>query len=177
MGLVKVRKEGAGFRFNLMGQWFDAVGHVGGVITLEKRILGIRIPLPQLEGLAIHVLDFEGKLALGLGSTGYRGIIAVPVEASPLPPAWKARLGTYEVVDSGGAGGAGGMLGGCALSVDKESGLFVVGIGGGRERAYLPLRAVSDTECVIEGLGRNLGETIEAVGDSLVYEGLVLVKK
>jgi CubicO group peptidase (beta-lactamase class C family) len=173
MGLIKVRQDGAGCRVNLMNQWFDAVGHEDGAITLEKRILGIRLPVKQLEELAIRPLEFEGRSALALGSLGAKTVLAVRVDPTSIPDAWKERFGKYVGDDS--IPGSNALSG--AIGVDKDSGLMIAILTEGGQRISLPLRAVSDTECVIEGLGRNLGETIEATGDDLVYEGLRLKKK
>jgi Beta-lactamase class C and other penicillin binding proteins len=173
MGLIKVSQGGSECKVNLLDHWFDAVGHEDGTITLEKRFMGIKLPVKQLEDLAIRPLEFEGRGALALGSLGAEKVLAVRVDPTPIPEAWKHRFGKYV--------GDVSILGSEALSgtigVDPDSGLMVATLTMGGQRVSLPLRAVSDTECVVEGLGRNLGETIEAVGNDLVYEGLRLKKK
>jgi hypothetical protein len=51
----------------------------------------------------------------------------------------------------------------------------------GIERLQFAVRPVSDTEAILPGLGRNMGETIQAVGDAggetLRYSGCEFKKK
>lgn len=174
MGLIKVERKGGGFEVNLAGRWFDAVGHEDGLITLEKRVLGIKLPIKQLEGMAIRPLEVEGRPALGIGSLATATVLATRIEASPIPDAWKARYGSYlgKNLDLGME-----VLGRITLGVDRETGILTATMGQGGLNIALPLRPVSDTEVIVEGLGRNLGETIEAAGDNMIFEGLVLERK
>jgi hypothetical protein len=167
-GLIGLKPDGAGLKVNIGNRWFRGVLHADHTISLEMRILGIRIPIRELNSLTLRLVRFEGKPALGLGSLSASTLLAVKVESSPIPNAWKKRFGDYIVLIPFQKAST------LRLGIDKETGLFMAWLNG---QIRLPLRAVSDSECVIEGLGRNLGETIESAGDHLVYEGLAVEKK
>jgi hypothetical protein len=168
LGLIELKKDGAGFKVNIGGSWLSGGWHSDDTISLEKRILGIKLPVRRLDTLTLRPAKFEGRPALGLGSLSTATALATRIEALPVPEAWKNRFGDYLFKISPQQSIT------ARIGIDKEPGLFVAWLDG---QLRLPLLAVSDTECVIEGLGRNLGETIEAAGDHLVYEGLTAEKK
>jgi CubicO group peptidase (beta-lactamase class C family) len=169
MGLIRLKSDGAELKVNIMDRWFNGVWHTDSTISIEKRILGIKIPINQLNALTIRPEKLDGKPALGLGSLGAATSIAVRIDKAPIPSAWKERIGKY-VSEERSAFVEGFAI---RIGIDKDTGLLMAWLN---DRMGIPLRAVSDSECVIEGLGRNLGETVEASDNALIFEGLKLIK-
>jgi CubicO group peptidase (beta-lactamase class C family) len=173
MGVIRIKSEGKGLKVYAFGHWLDGVWRSDSSIGLEFRFLGCKIPIAQLEGIALRPFKLEGQSAFGLEIRGMPYATVVKADLSPVTEIWKTRLGIYDLVDMK----PGDVIHALKLTVEKDTGLLMVDVTAFGENVSLPLRIVNEKEAVTQGLGRYLGETFEVEGTDLQFGGLRFRKK
>lgn len=166
LGLFKIERAAGGIKVTIGDQTYYGQLRNDNSVALERRSLFKR---ETISNLVLRPFDVEGRCALALDMGFALPLLrADRVEKSPLPEAWMKRSGDY--VLSPGQATSLATIPSFSIGIDKASGLFVEKRDNGK--FLIPLRAVSDTECTIVGGYRRGGETLEAVGDELLFEGL-----
>jgi CubicO group peptidase (beta-lactamase class C family) len=176
--------EGSGYNYlraDLFGKRFGLVLRQDGYLGLQYRLLGL-IPLPvdALADIGLSRENIAGHEVLLAHSNGRAILAGEKITPVPLSAAWLSRLGEYEIVNAEE---------GSAFQPDrialKERDGFLVVEATVRDLSSDPIRMavapVSDTELVVLGLGRQMGETLRIVpatdGEQVLYSGYVLKKK
>lgn len=174
LGLMQVERSHSGLKARVLRQWFDLTYHVDGSLTLGMKILGIPVELPIFKELYLSSDILDGNRMLNIR---VKGILIGPDEKiRPSEPheAWLARSGSYVQVN----GEPKPQFQGFRLGVDKATGLFCLSQKRDGKWLDYPLKTISDTEAILDGKGRNLGETLKVVDDSkrllLFFDGLLL---
>jgi CubicO group peptidase (beta-lactamase class C family) len=167
----------------LMGRRVELVLHPSGQFSLRYRLLGlIPVRLGPLEGMNFSVVPVLERKVLVLNYRGKRHLLGEKIEGSPVSEAWLRRTGEYELADPGSYRPV------IEKAELKYEGPFLmldvrIPILGdyGIERLKFAIRPVSDTEAILLGLGRNMGETLQVVEENGVekirYSGCEFVKK
>jgi CubicO group peptidase (beta-lactamase class C family) len=167
----------------LMGRRVQLALHPGGQFSLRYRLFGlIPIKLGQLERLQFSLVTHQGRKALVLHHKGRRHLLGEKIETSPVPEAWLKRAGEYGLADPENY-----------LSVIEkaqlkyEDSFLMLEVTSpilgdyGIERLKFAIHPISDTEAILLGLGRNMGETIQVVNDHgverLRYSGCEFIRK
>ena len=156
-GLARVRPKGEGISVLAFGNRLEGFYRDDGSIGLRARLLGIELPIPVLKEIYLTTENLEGETLLAMRSNGILMGDARKVSASPLPEAWKARLGTWAPVKKEPMP----YVDSASLAVDGESGLLLLTLGMMGQKQAFPVRAVSDDRLVVLGSGRDLGVSIE----------------
>ncbi len=162
----------------LMGRKVQLVLHPSGQFSLRYRLFGlIPVKLKQLEGLKFSIISMEGRRVLVLHHQGKRFLLGEKIETSPLSQVWLKRVGEYRLVDPGNYLP---VIEKAELKYEDQFLMLDVKIpmlgDYGIERLKFAIQPISDTEAILLGLGRNMGETIQVVDDNgidrLRYSGV-----
>jgi hypothetical protein len=167
----------------LLGLPVDLVPHGIGQFSIQYRLFGfIPIKAKQLEGLQFSLTRIKGHEVLVLHYKGKKYLLGEKIESSPIPDAWLKRVGDYELVNPDDYFP---LIERANLSYENNLLLLDVTtpmLGAlGTERWRFAIRPVSQTEAVVLGLGRNMGETIHVVTENgeerLRYSGCEFRRK
>lgn len=148
-------------------------------LQLQYRLLGlIPIDLGELSRFGIRREIVDGHELLRATDGVHELLVAEKVIPEPISPAWRSRLGRYQIAN----------IGDDVTMVDnielrEEGGLLLIDyrlVEFGGARVSNVLRPISDNEAVLAGLWRGMGETVRvAVNggvEQLVYSGYRLKK-
>jgi CubicO group peptidase (beta-lactamase class C family) len=172
-GIMVIKPSGKELSIRAFGQKVRGFYREDGSLGIEARVLGIKIPIPMLEQMSLTREKFGDEEGMYIRFQGFpfaparRAVKADPGEA------WKSRIGDYRLAEPD----AESMIQGFKLGFDKPTGLFCATVKMGGAWVTFPVTALSDSEIVPQGSGRNLGETISWVDGGLSYSGLRGVKK
>ncbi|MFW5814614.1 MAG: serine hydrolase domain-containing protein [Spirochaetota bacterium] len=163
LGVIDVQQRGRRLVTRLPGTpRLNLVPCGDGWLAPQFRLLGL-LPLPvaDLAGLRFAGVEIEGKRYLAAKSGRYGQLIGAELEVVPIPPTWRAAEGTYRVVNPDPGWGF--------RRVDAE---IVDGVAIARvslfngDELQLVLEPVNEREAVVQGIGRNTGDTV-----TLRFEG------
>jgi len=184
LGLFSVRSDGDRLITKMMGRTMQLVPRADGTVSLRYLLFGlIPLEIDMLEGIRLSTATVEGRDILVQHSLGKRFPLGAKVEPGPIPGAWRARTGDYEVLNPDELNFIE------KVSLREEEGLLVLdvlipGADMAATDLSLALSPISDTEAVIAGLGGRLPHidgTIHAVivdGEERIrYSGFELRKK
>ncbi|HEY6871504.1 MAG TPA: serine hydrolase domain-containing protein [Geobacteraceae bacterium] len=180
VGVVELTKKSNYLRAEVMGKSLRLVPRPDGLLGLKYRLLGlIPISLGELDRVGISRATVAGREIVKASMNGQELLVGERIKPAPISEAWQKRVGEYEISNAGDD----------AALVDRirlrqDNGLLLV-------EYSLPLFAVarmsvaitplSDSEAVIYGLGRGMGETIRVVTvgneEMLKYSGYLLKRK
>lgn len=164
-GLAQIRREGRGLATQVMGRDFELIPREDGAMALEYELFGFfNVGAQTLDKFGLLAKRLGGhELLLAISPTGGGSIVGTKVRPTPIHPAWRARLGRYEVDPSMPVGDV-GVLANVQLS--EENGFLTLRFAMTPfpdEVTSLPLQTLSATEAIMQGIGDGLGGTIEAV--------------
>jgi len=179
-GVVPVTLKSDHLRAELMGRSFRLVPRTDGLLGVQYRLFGlIPISLGGLDDTGISRATVAGRDILKARFAGREGLLGERIEPVPIPEAWLARAGEYDIANLGDDAP---VL--QKLRMRHDGGLLVVDyimpyfFSATRSLAIKP---ISDSEAILYGLGRGMGETVEAVTvngqEYLKYSGYLLRKK
>jgi CubicO group peptidase (beta-lactamase class C family) len=177
-GILRVREEKGGLRVNFAGKWFDCVLRSDGRLGMEARLLGIRLPVAELDEYSLSAETLDGKRLLGFRCHGILLSVCQRVLEAPVDAAWKARAGAWSLPEAD----AGGLVQGVELEVDADGRLLLKYrfFGNPVPREY-PVETLSESRARIMGSGRALGESLIIDGrgndERLVWSGFRLVRQ
>lgn len=177
LGAVNVRKTSGGLRADVMNRSLRLIPRVDGSLGLQYRLLGLfPIRIEELDGVGISLADVAGREILAARMHGREFPIGERMRPVPVPAQWLGRTGEYEIANPGEDAvlpekvrlrAEGGFL-----FVDYSIPLLFPGT------MNFVIAPISDTEAVIRGFGRGMGETIRAVtvnGENLLsFSGYLL---
>ena len=167
----------------LMGRKVELVLHPDGRFSLRYRLFGlIPIPLGEMQKLEFSLASIQGRKVLAVHYRGKKHLLGEKIEASSLSEAWRRRAGGYGLADPGNYLP---VIESAQLKYEDNFLVLDVKIpilgDYGIERLTFAIEPISDTQAILLGLGRNMGETIEVVNDhgveKLRYSGCDFVKK
>ncbi len=179
-GVVDITKKLDYLRAKIMDATLRLVPRPDGLLGLQFRLLGmIPISLGELDKVGISRAMVAGREVVKATMNGQELLVGERLKPVPIPEALQKKVGEYEIVNAGDD----------AVLVDKihlrqDCGLLLVEYG-------LPLftdkmmsfaiTPLSDSEAIISGLGRGMGETIRIVtvdGEEMIrYSGYLLRKR
>jgi CubicO group peptidase (beta-lactamase class C family) len=180
VGVVPVNKKSDYLSARIMGTGVRLIPGGDGRLGLQYKLLGlIPISLGDLDRTRFSRAVVVNREILKARMGEEELLVGERIPAIALPDAWRRRVGDYEVINRGDD----------AVLFDKvrvreEGGLLIVDyamplfLEGRMSSALMP---ISDTEAVIFGLGRGMGETIRIVaadgGEAFEYSGYLLKNK
>ena len=181
--IYTVTRKGERLYTRLMGKPVQLIPYGTGLFSIQYRLFGIiPIKVEQLEGLKLSLTPIGGRDVLVLHDHGKKRLLGEKIEAGPVSEAWLKRVGEYELVDQGDYFP---MIEKARLKYEDH--LLILDVTTsilahlGIERLRFAMGPVSDTEAVILGLGRNMGETVQVVTEKgeerLRYSGCEFRKK
>jgi CubicO group peptidase (beta-lactamase class C family) len=176
-GVLRIRQANGGLRVNFAGKWFDAVARSDGRLGLEARILGIRLPVAELDEYSLSAETVSGHRALGFRCHGILLSVCQEVGETPVDAAWKARVGAWAIP----ASQASTLVEGVALTTDDAGRLLLSYrfFGNPTPREY-PLETLSPTRARLQGSGRGLGESLVVDGEGadqrLMWSGFSMTR-
>jgi CubicO group peptidase (beta-lactamase class C family) len=159
-GLIRMKAKGDQLAANVGGKWLTCYYRDDGAIGLRANVLGIELPIPELKEISVTPESVGGESTMALRAHGIFLGMAIKAKAETVPAAWLARQGQWVPV----AKEKTPMVQGATLSLDKDSGLFILTVSMLGTKEIFPVHAVSDTEIRTLGEGRNLGMTIGVSG-------------
>lgn len=179
-GVIPVTRKSDHLRAEVMGRSFRLVPRADGWLRLQYRLFGlIPISLGGLDDVAISRAIVAGRDILKARSDGREMLLGERIEPVPIPDKWLGRTGAYDIANLGDDTVLFQKLrlrqDGHLLVVDYTMPHFFAAT------RTLALKPLSDNEAILYGLGRGMGETIEAVTvdgrEYLKYSGYLLLKK
>ena len=150
----------------------DKDGHV-----LRARLLGfIPVKPPNIGELSFFAREVNGeRLIYARNPAGQFGLVASQIITQPRDSAWDARLGEYTLtnpieteID---------LFRIENVSLRHVDGFYQLSLSSPLSNQELPLKVINESEAILQGYGRGLGETVIAQEDgSLLHAGLVFVR-
>jgi len=179
-GIVGVTKKSDYLRADFMDTSLRLVPRSDGLFGLQYRLLGLLpISLGELDHVGISKATVLGHEIIKAKMSKQELLVGERLHPAPLPEVWQKRAGEYEIVN---AGDDAALLDQIRFRLDN--GLFLVEYGMpifSDGRMSLAIAPISDSEAVISGLGRGMGETIRVVNvggeEMLLYSGYLLKKR
>lgn len=180
VGVVPVTKKSDYLSARIMGTGLRLVPRAEGELGLQYKLLGlVPINLGDLERVRFSRGVVTEREILKARFGDEEMLVGERIPSIALPDTWRKRVGNYEVVNRGDDAVLFDQV-----RVREEGGLLIVDyvmplfFEGRMSSALVP---ISDTEAVIYGLGRGLGETISVVTfggkEAFEYAGYLLQKK
>lgn len=178
MGVFHIKAQGSGLKSRLSGQPILLKPQSDGGFTPRFLLFGlIPIRVPQLAGIRFRFEQVGDHALLLLDKAGDRTLLGEKITRTPIPQAWLRRTGAYAPMNLGGDSGR--WLSDARLRL--EDGWLVMSVNlasvGLQEFALKPL---SDTQAVVYGLGRNMGQTLRVEtsggGERLLFSGCEFVR-
>jgi CubicO group peptidase (beta-lactamase class C family) len=180
VGAVNVRKTSGGLRADVMNRTVRLIPRADGSLGLQYRLLGLfPIRIEELDGVGISRADVAGREILTARMHGREFPIGERMRPVPVSAKWLGRMGEYEIANPGEDAVLPEKMRLRAdsgfLSVDYSIPILFDGM------MSFTLDPVSDTEAIIRGIGRGMGETVRVVTvngeDMLSYSGYLMRKK
>ena len=180
LGFLSIREEEEGLILNGMDYDITLLPHADGNFSVRFYLFGfIPINIDILNSVRFKIETVQDRTAIVLHRNGKRYLGGIKIDRPALAPIWKSRLGTYSIIAQGDDAA---MFKNLRLVMREGFLIFMA------EYVYiknalvmLPLEPVSDNECVVMGLGRNMGQTARfsnVNGESrFSFSGLVLKRK
>jgi CubicO group peptidase (beta-lactamase class C family) len=180
LGVVDITAESDYLRVEFMGNTLRLVPRPDGQLGLHYRLFGfIPISLGELDQVGISRATVAGRNIVKAGINSKEMLVGERIRPVPIPEAWLNRAGEYDIVN----GGEDATLVD-SIRLRQDKGLLVVEYAMplfSEERLTLAIAPLSYSEAVISGLGRGMGETIQAVEvngvEMLRYSGYLLRKR
>ncbi len=179
IGFISIKEKEGRLLMEAMGHEVSLLAHADGSFTLKYYLLGfIPVNIELLSGIRFRIEKIQDKKVIVLLKNRKKYLGGIMIERPGLTPGWLSRAGEYKVVSPGDD----------ALLFEDPSIIVAEGFLVFKTRPsyqknltiMLPLQPVSDTECVIMGLGRNMGQTMKFIHGNgqtlLAYSGLILKK-
>jgi CubicO group peptidase (beta-lactamase class C family) len=159
-GLARIRADGTRLKADAMQRNFDLVPRGSGQLQLRYSLLGLlRIPLGPLDDIGLSLRSVAGRQVLVAHANGQEVLVGqkMALAAAPITPAWRQRLGSYEIEDGGND-----HLFTRNIRLIEDQGQLVVDVAIEDEpaRTRIPLKPLSDTEALLLGLLDDGGETL-----------------
>jgi CubicO group peptidase (beta-lactamase class C family) len=177
MGLVRIRQANGGLRVNFAGKWFDCVLRSDGRLGFEARLLGIKLPVAELDEYSISAETMNGQGVLGFRCHGILVSACQRVQDGPVDAAWKALVGAWQIP----ASDANGLVQEVKLKMEETGRLLLSYrfFGNPTPREY-PIETISPSRARLMGSGRGLGESLvvegEGSGQRLVWSGFHMTR-
>ena len=149
-----------------------------GYLGLEYRLLGLfPINLGKLSQAAFTRAKIADREVLLAGDVGGFALVGEKIEPKPIPAAWQARLGSYAYVGNDALIAT--QILGVRLKIEND--FLLAEVIGKEGPGISALEPISDSEAILRGLGRGLGETVHVRqtgdGETLHFSGLVFKRK
>jgi CubicO group peptidase (beta-lactamase class C family) len=177
VGLLRIQQANGGLRVNFAGKWFDCVLRSDGRLGMEARVLGIKLPVAELEEYQLSAETVNGEGVLAFRCHGIILSVCHRVQNAPVDAAWKARVGPWKIP----ASDASSLVEGVALKMDEAGRLLLSYrfFGNPTPRSY-PVETLSPTRARLMGSGRALGESLVVEGEGrderLIWSGFHMTR-
>jgi len=180
VGLVDITKKTDNLQAEVMGRSLRLVPRTDGLLGLRYKLLGlIPISLGELDQVGISRAMVAGREIIKASMNGQELLIGERIKPVPIPEVFQKRVGEYEIVNAQDDAVLPEMvrlrLDNGLLLVEYVMPPFV------DKTMSLAIRPLSDSEAIISGLGRGMGETIRIItvgGEEIIrYSGYLLKKK
>ena len=161
LGLLMVDPERPRLCACIIERMLDMVRFDDGSYGLTPESAASLPPAYRMLGdLRLHSRHIGGKDVLLADHAGEEIVLGSRIEAHPWEQEWRQRIGRYRTINPDGAYSIKN------LSLSSEQGVLCLHYHAPHlsdSRIRVPLKPVSATEAVIEGLGRGRGETVSIV--------------
>ena len=164
LGLISVTTQKGRYRAHMLGKTLSLTRNAEGLFAPEYRFLGlIPIPISVLKEARLTTVKIDKRHLAVAYFRNQSHRLGERIEPTPLPVAWRKRLGDYQAVERD-----------LLLNLVKFGPIGLVHNDGLLTLRYrvpgwlgmvatIPVRPISDTELVIEGTGWLMGETVQVV--------------
>ncbi len=161
-GLVDITRKSDYLRGEIMGTSIRLVPRSDGLFGLQHKLLGIfPISLGRWSQAGISLTTVAGREVVKYSMKGKEELVGERIHLIPISEAWQKRVGEYEIVNSGDDAD---LFQNVRLRLDNGLILveYVMSIFTD-QKISMGIMPLSDSEAVICGLGRGMGETIQVV--------------
>jgi hypothetical protein len=172
VGLLRIQQANGGLRVSFAGKWFDCVARSDGRLGMEARVLGIKLPVAELDEYQLSAETVNGEPVLAFRCHGIILSVCHKVQNAPVDATWKARVGEWKIA----AADASSLVQGVARTMDNAGRLLLSYrfFGNPTPREY-PVETISPTRARLMGSGRSLGESlvveVEGASEHLIWSG------
>jgi hypothetical protein len=179
MGMAEITPKSDHLHVKAMNRTFQLTPCADEGFSVKYKILGLfPFSLGELDYYEVSRAAIAGHEILKVSTKGRDLLVAEKITAAPVPEPWKNRVGEYRIDNPGDD-----FLPLENIYLRYEDGLLLMEFEVPfffKGKVRFPLRPISDTEAIIAGLGRGMGETIKVVPvngrGALRYSGYLLVK-
>ena len=167
-GVFRIRDKHSRLSGELSGYTFDLLRDEDGWLRAQKKVLGFWLKdLGELGRVQLDVVTVQGRQMLTARSHGQRIALGERINPPPLPLAWAATIGTYQVLNTHEPDAP---LSG--ISVRLEDGFLVIrGQLHDEPLTDYILLPVDNAHAVLAGNGYGLGDTVSRQVNGLSASG------
>ena len=178
-GVVQVSCKSDYLEVRALNKTLRLIPRADGLLYLQHRLLGLfSISLGAWDDIGISLVSISGRNVLKGRRNGREWLVGERIQPVPIPEKMLRHIGEYQCINQGSD----------ALLFDKvclrqENGILLVDYSiplFSNNTMTLALKPVSESEALIDGLGRGKGETIRLVnegGEELFRSGYLFKKK
>lgn len=165
LGLTRIEAQGEKLRARVAGADFDILPRADGDYGVRLRLFGWLPANPkELRRVKLRRAAIAGREVLVVNEGELDVVFGERLEREPIPAAWQARLGDYDILDPDEQG-----IQFEEVALREVDGFLVLEYRMpqfAKVIFQLPLRAVSDRHAIVAGLGRSRGDTLRVEGDA-----------
>ena len=180
-GYVKLVVDDGALTAKLDGRTVEFLARKDGTFIMRYKLLGlIPIPIDELADISLSFPTVDGHAAVVATWQGQTFLVGEKITPVAIPPAWRKRLGGYEIINL--AGGDGFVPQECL--VQERDGFLMLQYSLPEldlKNLSVPIAALTDSEALILGLGAGKQETLRVTQvegeERLAYSGYLLQKK
>lgn len=180
-GYVKVVADDGELTAELDGNTVEFLARNDGSLTVRYKLFGvIPIAIDEMADVSLSLPTVDDHAALVANWQGQNFLVGEKITPTAIPPAWRERLGDYEIINL--AGGDGFVPKNC--SIQERDGFLTLQYSlpeFDANNLSMPIAVLSDNEALILGLGAGKRETLRFTQfdgeEMLAYSGYLLRKK
>jgi len=175
-GYIEVVKQAQDYQVNALGRKLTLSPDKNGTFRLRFNLLGlVPINLPQFASTSFYAREVAGVKLLIAKTPSKTHVFATPAKFQPRVPEWDSRLGNYKIENPLEAEIPYAKLDGATLGYENE--FYHLTLNTPIGKLQIPLTIVNESEVIIQGFGRRLGETIFfQPNGSILVQGIILRK-
>jgi len=177
-GHINIEGTADSYKVSAVGEKFSLKKNKAGDYKLKAKLLGfIPIKPPGIGDLVFSARSVsDEKLIYARGPRGNLTRLAAEIKPDNPVPAWDARLAEYTISNPMDSDNKFFKVDGVTLTYVNDCYNLIVKTP--MDTQMIPLTIINESEAILQGYGRNLGETLFAQADgSLMYSGWIFNKK
>lgn len=176
-GLTEITKKSGGYNIEAAGEKLALSKNKSGEHKLKYKLFGyIPIAIGPLAQMNFEARNNNGQKLIFVEAFGTKQLVASEINEDARNKVWDARIGEYELLNPIDTDIAIAKIDGASLGYSNN--VYYFNLKSPLKSRKIPVKIINDSELILQGYSRGLGETIFAKqDDTLVHSGLIFKRK